>query len=130
MSTPSKNRIPHGGENLKETLKLRKLKLEAKKNHLKNLVNKKLRLEIEIKGAMRSLKKELRQNGKILREQANLDESASAKELTSALSENPESEVETLLLEISSLQTEVAVLCQPEVILSPEEEALLKSSIF
>lgn len=132
MSTPAKKQIPAGGQNLQETLKLRKLKLENKKNHLKNLVNKKIRLEIEIKGAMRSLKKELRQNGKILREQADLDEGASAQELTSKLSYlgAEDSEMKSLLIEISSLQTEVAMFCHPEEILSPEDEALLKSSLF
>lgn len=127
----TRKKVPNSGADLKETLKLRKLKLEAKRNHIRNLVNKKTRLEMELKGALRSLKKDLRQNGKALREQSQLDEQADPKELTSQIlnqsSQDPE--IRSLLESISTLQTEVSLLLQPVEILTPEDQVYLQNQI-
>jgi hypothetical protein len=113
----------------KDLLKARQLKLEAKRNHIKNLVSKKTRLEIEIKGALRSLKKDLRKNGKSLREAADLSEDAEPKELNQHYVDEAkkDSEIESVLHEIDDLQTEIIYLCKSDEILSEDDRSLLNS---
>jgi predicted nuclease with TOPRIM domain len=116
---------------LKETLKLRKLKLEAKRNHLKNLVSKKTRLEIEIKGTLRSLKKDLRRNSKELREATNLSEDEDPNVLTKRVLEEAQKdpELELTLHEIDHLQAEISFLCQTDEIITKEDRLLLERTL-
>jgi hypothetical protein len=72
------------GLSTKELLKLRKSKIENKKRHIQNLVQKRERLNLEIKGAIKSLKRELKTMKKPFRESLELPEDATTQESLAA----------------------------------------------
>jgi len=114
--TVSRAISPTERQNLKEQLQNRKLKLEAKKRHLKNLYDKKVRIENEIRGTMRSLKRDLAKDKKVLRENLALEENASPLRVQSGLLylADSDQEFEALLNEISQIQSELVLYATPE----------------
>jgi len=117
-------------QKLKEQLQNRKLKLEAKKRHLKNLYDKKVRIENEIRGTMKSLKRDLAKDRKILRENLALEEDASPLKVQSGLLylADSDQEIEVLLTEISQIQAELVQYATPErEYLTAEELRIIRS---
>jgi hypothetical protein len=121
---------PAERQTLKEQLQNRKLKLEAKKRHLKNLYDKKVRIENEIRGTMKSLKRDLAKDRKVLRENLALEEDASPLRVQSGLLylADSDQEFEVLLDEISQIQSELVQYATPEPeYLTAEELKTIKS---
>lgn len=116
-------------QQVKDQLTLRKSKLENKRRHIKNLVAKKERLEIEIKGALRSLKKAIRQDRKGLTESLGLDPEATDDQLMSAISvlRTQDDEVREVTDEIDQLAHELIFLAKPSEILTTEDVTFLKN---
>lgn len=112
-----------------DQLTLRKSKLENKRRHIKNLVAKKERLEIEIKGALRSLKKAIRQDRKGLTESLGLDPEATNDQLMSAISvlRTQDDKVREVTDEIDQLAHELIFLAKPSEILTTEDVTFLKN---
>jgi uncharacterized protein Yka (UPF0111/DUF47 family) len=103
------------GLSTKELLKLRKSKIENKKRHIQNLVQKRERLNLEIKGAIKSLKRELKTMKKPFRESLELPEDATTQDLRRSLSAvvESDSEVHQLCTEIAHLEHSVITLAEP-----------------
>jgi len=118
------------GLTTKELLKLRKTKLENKKRHLQNLVSKRDRLNLEIKGALKSLKRELKSMKKPLRESLQLTEESTTQELLKELNSeaNKDSEMKTLCSEIGYLENSIVSLAEPSPILDGLDRQILNDT--
>lgn len=109
---------------IKEQLQNHRSKLEAKKRHLKNLYDKKVRLENEIRGTMRSLKRDLSRDKKVTRQILQLKEEASPREVKLEILKLAESdqELDDLLSEVDQLASELVQMSTPPAELLTEEE--------
>lgn len=116
-------------QSVKDHLLLRKSKLENKKRHLKNLVAKRERLEIEIKGTLKSLKKEHRKDGVSLRESLDLETEATSDETKTALTReaSQDRELSDLIEELDQLAAEIIYLAKPSEILTEQDTDFIKS---
>lgn len=109
---------------IKEQLQNRRSKLENKKRHLKNLYDKKVRLENEIRGTMRSLKRDLARDKTVTRQILHLKEDASPREVRKELLTLAESdqEIDDLVNEVDQLASELVQMSTPPTEYLTEEE--------